>query len=105
MVGAWMIGLNVEHQYEQGLCCSAPDECQFSPGSLSAASGAAHDYLKRGGVPVDSGAGRRRRLAGKGEDRCAIHTGTCNGVCGVDCAKGCDIDPSWQKFRECVRTG
>lgn len=101
MVGAWMIGLNVEHQYEQGFCCNAVDECQFLRGSLSAASGAAHDYLKRGGVPAKSG----RRLAGKREDRCAIHTGSCNGMCGLNCGKDCDSNRDWQKYRECVRTG
>lgn len=102
MVGAWMLGLNVEHQYESGMCCNDADKCKSSQDAVTAASRVSREYLDRGGVPGASGK-TGRRLQGKGEARCALHGGGCNGVCGM-CTKNCAEDTTWKLHRRCVET-
>jgi hypothetical protein len=105
MVGAWLLGLDVQHTYDSAFCCGDVVNCghiarrvasvlRQDLSKLSEATG-----LARAGL--QSGRQWRRDLTQLQQTEsngriCALYAGGCNGVCGAEDAQ------SWEPYRKCV---
>ena len=101
MVGAWMLGLNVEHAYEGGFCCAHAERCKFREEALEQAGDDVRAYLQRGGAPADGDTPDMRKA--EAPAGCAAYGGGCNGVCGLKCTTDCTDDRDWLQYQPCVR--
>jgi hypothetical protein len=103
MLGAWMLGLDVQYSHDATFCCGDIADC-------GAASKRAASVLKTGhGLNDDAGgegsqkedSGVQWRLAQLQESLkrariCVLYSGGCNGVCGADSVE------KFAPYRKCV---
>lgn len=107
MVGSWLLGLDVQHVYESAFCCTDVASCgrashragmllRQQRGVLDAGVGEAggdeEAWLRGGGRALL----QMQESSASGGKVCALYSGGCNGVCGIQPNTG------WEPFRKCV---
>ena len=107
MVGAWLLGLDVQHVYEGAFCCTDAANCGRASHRASMLLRQQRGVLASGppmggGGDEEAGGLRGRALAqmpeasAAGGKVCALYSGGCNGVCGLQ------PNAAWEPFRKCV---
>lgn len=105
MVGSWMLGLNVEHNFDSAFCCGDMSVCHATASNLadthrlssteSVGSVAARDCNEYVG---GSDAGLAPMVIPEVKKVCAMFGGSCNGLCGLD-----DNEAEYQRHEGCPR--
>jgi hypothetical protein len=108
MVGAWMLGLDVQHTYDTAFCCADVALCNqqdhrrtgVGAGFARALQASEKEDALSGLHSLqhvgDRVARRLRQTEVVGGKTCALYSGACNGVCGIQ--RG----PDWDALKKCV---